>query len=89
MKLTLCSQEVNVKGPFLVIHHFTQHFTQGIIINMTTAAASLAVPGLSSYIASTLAILKVAGCVELKPCPSSLSFRISPDCRSHSISRIL
>ena len=74
MILTLFSKEVNVKGPFLMIHHFTKHFTQGTIINMTTAAASLAVPGLSSYIASKLAMLKVAECIGLgRSCPS-LSF---------------
>lgn len=75
LTLILFSKEVNVKGPFLMIHHFTKHFTQGTIINTTTAAASLAVPGLSSYIASKLAMLKVAECTELgMPCPGSSFF---------------
>ncbi|MCJ1460044.1 hypothetical protein MMC28_010423 [Mycoblastus sanguinarius] len=69
--------EVNVKGPFLMIHHFTKHFSEGFIINLNTTATALNAPGLSSYLGSKIAMMKVAECLELEH-PKLRIFSIAP-----------
>lgn len=52
--------EVNVKGSYILAHHYGKAVESGTIIFLGTLGVSLTVPGMSSYSASKMALLKLA-----------------------------
>lgn len=58
--------ESNVKGPYLTAHFFIRAFGgQGTIINLVSSAASLLIPGSSSYSSAKLAQVKLGEYIDL------------------------
>ncbi|KAI9162716.1 NAD(P)-binding protein [Paramyrothecium foliicola] len=60
------SQEVNVKGSYLMIHHFLNQeksspdaSPSGTVISLSTGAAGMSLPSMSSYISSKLALTRI------------------------------
>ncbi|KAF2465096.1 NAD(P)-binding protein [Lindgomyces ingoldianus] len=52
--------EINVRGTHLTSHHYITTFgPQGTIIGLTSGAASISIPGMSSYIIAKLAIIRI------------------------------
>ncbi|KAH7312713.1 hypothetical protein B0I35DRAFT_514012 [Stachybotrys elegans] len=58
--------EVNVKGPYLMIHHFLNQVRpdgasspRGTVISLSTGAAGFSFPNMSSYISSKLATTRI------------------------------
>jgi len=59
--------EINVKGPFLMSHHFIKSFgDEGTIINLSTTTMNVLIPGVSSYAASKLAMKKTGELLQLE-----------------------
>ena len=53
-------QESNLKGTYLMIHYFIKTFgSQGTIINIVSLGASFTMPGISSYSASKMGVIKL------------------------------
>lgn len=87
------SQETNVKGTFITNQAFIQAFGDtGTIINLVSTAVTMAVPGISSYASSKLAVMKLSQALSLGkpalllPPLSCLSFSrclsVYPACRN-------
>ena len=67
-------QETNVKGTFLTTQSFIRNFGgEGTIINLVSIGAALAVPGISSYASSKLAVIKITQAVALGTIPFPFS----------------
>ncbi|KAL8923536.1 MAG: hypothetical protein Q9172_003072 [Xanthocarpia lactea] len=59
--------ETNVKGTFLPIQSFIQSFGgEGTVINLVSTAVALALPGISSYASSKLAVVKIGQILSLE-----------------------
>ena len=55
------AQECHVKGPYLMSHYFIKRFgAKGTIINFSSLAIGLVMPGLSAHSASELAMAKTS-----------------------------
>ncbi|KAF2027844.1 NAD(P)-binding protein [Setomelanomma holmii] len=52
--------EINVKGSYSIAHEYLKVVENGTLIFLGTLGASLTVPGMSSYSASKLAVMKLA-----------------------------
>ncbi|KAM0799895.1 hypothetical protein BDR22DRAFT_806664 [Usnea florida] len=70
--------ETNVKGTFLTTQSFIRNFGgEGTIINLVSIGAALAVPGISSYASSKLAVIKITQAVALEY-PNIRAFSLHP-----------
>jgi NAD(P)-dependent dehydrogenase (short-subunit alcohol dehydrogenase family) len=52
--------ELNVKGSYILVHHYLKSFTTGTVIFLSTLGASFTFPGMSAYSGSKLALMKLA-----------------------------
>ena len=52
--------ELNVKGSYILVHHYLRSFTTGTVIFLSTLGASFTFPGMSAYSGSKLALIKLA-----------------------------
>ncbi|MDI1485926.1 MAG: hypothetical protein OHK93_004115 [Ramalina farinacea] len=70
--------ETNVKGTFITNQAFIQAFGDtGTIINLVSTAVTMAVPGISSYASSKLAVMKLSQALSLEY-PSLRTFSVHP-----------
>ncbi|KAL8744553.1 MAG: hypothetical protein Q9190_003212 [Brigantiaea leucoxantha] len=70
--------ETNVKGTFLTIQSFIQTFgDEGTIINLVSTGVALALPGISSYACSKLAVIKLGQSISLEH-PNLRVFSLHP-----------
>ncbi|KAF3766663.1 NAD(P)-binding protein [Cryphonectria parasitica EP155] len=71
--------EVNVKGTYLMIHHFIQQESSasGTIITLNTGAAGTSLPSMSSYISSKLASTRIMEILHAEQ-PAVRSFTLLP-----------
>ena len=79
------SQEVNIKGTYLMIHHFLAQkkseaavsFPPDTIITLSTGAAGMSLPSMSSYISSKLAQTRIMEILHAEQ-PTVRSFTLLP-----------
>lgn len=58
--------EVNVRGTYNMVHYFIGTTGgKGTVINLVSLGASFLMPGVSSYSASKLAVIKLGECLDL------------------------
>lgn len=77
-------QEVNVKGIYLMIHHYLNQersdataAPSGTVITLSTGAAGMSVPNMSSYISSKLAQTRIMEILHAEQ-PDVRSFTLLP-----------
>lgn len=73
-------QEVNVKGTYLMIHHFLKQQGSnptGTVITLSTGAAGMSLPSMSSYISSKLAQTRIMEIVQAEQ-PEVRCFTLLP-----------
>lgn len=69
--------EVNVKGSYLLTHHYAKAVANGTIVFLGTLGVSLTVPGMSAYSASKMAVLKLAEFLDAEK-PNLRVFTVHP-----------